>query len=527
MISASHSALAHFPFLVTDDQQQPVLFFGEGLSDRTYHLPESLKTFPVQVQGGEESPGEIQWQAVDEEHLVGLRAGQSVAPGSLLVGSKPYGVYHGSKLVYYAQHFTGERPAAWPEPADSLPLRATLKPGDEALTVHVAWQDGPLVDAKVQLFDRAGETLAEVKTDKQGAAALPLEKLVDGQHALLVGFTDADSRGDYQGEAFDSASHYLSVTFNWPAAVRVGRSDLPDLPTELTSFGGAIAGDHLYLYGGHIGEAHSYSTAEQSDALWALDLAQGGDAQWRELANGPRLQGLAMVAHGDNLVRLGGFTAKNAEGDEHDLHSQATVSRFDAAVNRWTDLTPLPEPRSSFNATVLGDRLYVVGGWNMAGDQETQWHTTAWSADLGEDKLTWEPLAKPPFVRRALSVAAHNGKVYAVGGMQQEGGVSTRTDIYDPKTDSWQQGPDLVGESMAGFGCWAQSLGGRLYVSTVEGTVQRLDEQAGRWEVVGTYYPGRFFHCMLPADEQTMLMVGGANMSIGRFTEIEKVVVED
>ncbi len=526
LISAGKPALAHFPWLVSDDQGRPILFFGEDLSDRTYHLPESLADFPIQQLGGEQ-PQPITWESINADDFVGLRAKSTVTGERMLCGAKAYGIYHGAKLVYYLQHFPGSDPAAWQAPPASLDLRAAVKPVEQGIEVAVSWQDQPLVEAKVQVFDESGQSQGTAETDKQGRVTFPSSQLRAGLNALMVGFTDADSSGTLNEQRFSSTANYLTVTFQWPGDATVSASPFPDLPSELTSFGGAIADGSLFVYGGHIGGAHSYSTAEQSDKFWQLDLTQGASAKWQALASGPRLQGLAMVPYQQSVIRLGGFTAKNAEGEEHDLHSQAAVSRFDRQANRWVDLTPLPEPRSSFAAAVHGDRVYVVGGWQMAGDADSLWHGTAWSAGLTEQPLEWKPLAKPNFKRRALSVAAHDGKIYAVGGMGEKGGPSVRTDVYDPATDTWEQGPALVGEPMTGFGCWAQSLGGGLYVSTVSGNIQRLNQGTQKWEIVGTYEPGRFFHCMLPLDAHRMLMVGGANMQVGRFTNLDVVTIPD
>src|SRR5690606_6861170 len=121
---------------------------------------------------------------------------------------------------------------------------------------------------------------------------------------------------------------------------------------------------------------------EQSKELTRLDLKQG---KWETLAEGPPLQGLAMVAHDGKLYRVGGFTAKNDEGEDHDLWSQDSFASFDLQEGKWQDLPSLPEPRSSHDAAVVGDTLYVAGGWSMQGGDEAHWHTTAWKLDLTQD----------------------------------------------------------------------------------------------------------------------------------------------
>jgi N-acetylneuraminic acid mutarotase len=300
-------------------------------------------------------------------------------------------------------------------------------------------------------------------------------------------------------------------------------SPYPPLPEDVTSFGGAILGNSLYIYGGHHGEAHSYSREEQGNVLRRLNLAK--PKAWETLAEGPHLQGLAMVAYGGKLYRVGGFTAKNRVGQEHDLWSQDSVASFDPAEGKWREMPSLPEPRSSHDAAVLGDKLYVAGGWQLRGRQDPKWHTTAWVMDLSAARPKWAKLPDPPFQRRALALAAHQGKLYVIGGMQPEGGPSTRVDIFDPQTGQWSQGPNLPGEPIEGFGSSAFATGGKLYVSTIGGNLQRLSADGSKWKLVRKLDTARFFHRMLPIAKGKFVIVGGANMSIGKFDHLEVVDV--
>jgi len=302
---------------------------------------------------------------------------------------------------------------------------------------------------------------------------------------------------------------------------------LPDLTQPVTSFGAAIVGESLYLYGGHIGKAHSYSKKEQSNALTRLDLVT---KKWSVVVSGPSLQGNSLVAHGGKLYRVGGFTAENAMGEDHDLHSRSFVARFDPDKKSWEDLAPLPEPRSSHDSAVVGESVYVVGGWALAGEEEDRWHTTAWKLDLAGQPLHWQTIADPPFLRRALAAAAHDDKLYVVGGMQKGAGPTAAVAVFDPATNSWSDGPALATtgdgqDSMAGFGASAFATGGRLYVTTANGELQRLDEDGSSWEVIAKTPTARFFHRLLPLDDKHLLVVGGANMETGKFKAIEVIDV--
>lgn len=295
-----------------------------------------------------------------------------------------------------------------------------------------------------------------------------------------------------------------------------------NIPQMVTSFGAAIVGDELYIYGGHTGRAHTYYREAQANTLRRLDLKSG---KWKSLGEGPHLQGLAMVGHRDKLYRMGGFTAKNKDGEAHDLHSQASVSQYDTATNKWSVITPMPEPRSSFDAAVLGDRVFVIGGWQMQGGSESKWSKTAYSLHLSSKNPKWEALPKPPFQRRALSVAAHDGKIYAIGGMQKKGGPTTAVDIFDVEKQVWTKGPKLQGEPMNGFGSSAFAVGGRLYVSTYNGTLQRLSADGSEFEIVEELDNARFFHRMLPLSKGKLISVGGASMQTGKFEEVDVIDV--
>jgi N-acetylneuraminic acid mutarotase len=303
--------------------------------------------------------------------------------------------------------------------------------------------------------------------------------------------------------------------------VRSGKENYAALPKAITSFGATVLGDNIYVYGGHYGKAHHYYEQGQSGELLCLDTKK--PEQWKVVATGPRLQGLAIVAHGGVLYRIGGFAARNQEDEEQDLWSVADFVRFRPQTEKWEALSPLPIPCSSFDACIIGDMLYVVGGWSMQGDKETVWHDTPYSIDLAEDSAQWRELPKPQFQRRALSVGTYGSKLYVIGGMQADGKVTRRTAVFDPAVGVWSEGPELPGEDMEGFGTACCTLGGRLHVSTSSGKLLRLAKDGRAWEELRTLGSGRFFHRMLPISDVRLISLGGANMETGKFSESEVV----
>lgn len=273
----------------------------------------------------------------------------------------------------------------------------------------------------------------------------------------------------------------LWITLLMPPAAPVAASEwhvappasYAPLPEAVTSFGAAVAGDWLYIYGGHKGKRHAYTSNEVSGSCRRLNLQDG--FTWETLPSDVPAQSPGLVAHRGWIYRIGGMAARNPAGAPHDLHSHATVSRLHPGDSRWEALPSMPEARSSHDAAVLGDTLYLVGGWRLRGAGVAPvWHETALALDLSRTGATWRTLPQP-FKRRGLCLAPHGGQLWCLGGMTDGDSPSLAVDVLDVTTGMWRRGPDLPPGRLKGFGASACSLEGRLYVSGMSGTVWRLN----------------------------------------------------
>lgn len=515
-------AQAHFLWLVESDNPKVLnLYFSEGpYADEPAILKRVEDAVAFKVFDDKE-PEEIKFTLADEE----LKSDELKGRGdSLYALTRTLGVMErgGDKFLLQYNAKTGPTlgKSAWKRDASklvSLDVVPTLKDGEGVLTVTFA---GKPVEGAEATIDGATDEPVKVETDAQGVAKFAADKA--GFYAIRVKYVENKS-GEANGDKYDSVRHYTTLTLPVIPKLNESISAFTDLPEAVTSFGAAIVGDDVYVYGGHTGDAHHYYNEAQNGTLQKLPLKK--DAKWETVAEGPRLQGLAMVAHGDKLVRIGGFTALNKEEEEgRNLVSQADVAAFDLKTGKWTDLPKLPQPRSSFDAVVVGDVIYVIGGWALNGeDEDSTWHNTAYSLDLSKPNAEWTALPEQPFKRRANSVGAANGKIYSIGGMQEKGGPTTKVAVYDPETKSWSEGPQLPGGNMDGFGTSSFALNGKLYVSTMSGRLVRLADDGQSWETVGGLTNERFFHRMLPVGADQLILIGGASMSIGKFSEVDVV----
>lgn len=290
----------------------------------------------------------------------------------------------------------------------------------------------------------------------------------------------------------------------------------PPLPKAVSSFGAVVADGYVYVYGGHSGKTHSYSTETTVGTFHRLKL--DGGTKWEELPGGPAVQGLALVAHNGQVIRIGGMQPRNKPGDPADNVSLASVSRYDAKTNKWEDLPELPAPRSSHDAVVVGDTLVVAGGWRMNGTGKSpEWHDTLLLLDLAKPGAKWESVPQP-FKRRALTMAELGGKVYVIAGLTDDGGTSHEVNIFDLATRQWTTGPKIPGERMNGFSPAAVVLDKTLYVSPADGTIYRLT--GDKWEPTVTLQSPRFVHRLVPMSSGKVLALGGASRA-GNVAECE------
>lgn len=292
------------------------------------------------------------------------------------------------------------------------------------------------------------------------------------------------------------------------------------MPHAITSFGACRVGSWLYVFGGHIGRAHAHSLDNVIGAFRRCNLIDGHS--WQELPAGPALQGTSLVAAPDGLIyRVGGTDARNERGDDADMHSTASVSRFDPSRGKWQDMTPLPEPRSSHDAIICNNKIYVVGGWNLQGE-DGDWHKTAWVADLQTEPLKWRALPDMDHVRRACAVATFAGKVAVIGGINEEHPIAT-VRVFDPAQAAWNDGPSLPGFA---FGTAALGIDGWLYATVMDGRLMKWNGKQGTsWQPVAQLETPRFFHRMVTALDGRIMALGGAGRG-GHMRTMEHITID-
>jgi N-acetylneuraminic acid mutarotase len=297
----------------------------------------------------------------------------------------------------------------------------------------------------------------------------------------------------------------------------------PPLPEAISSFGATTSGDEVYVFSGHIGRIPGNSAGGLSPHFTRLKLSDA-HPKWESLAMHVPSQSPGLVAWKGAIYRVGGLSFKNQTGEETDFNSLAIFAKYDPKSNTWKDLAPLPQPRSSFDAAVVGDKLYVVGGWNLQGSSsmDAPWHEDALVFDLTKEDGKWETIATPPFQSRAVAAMGHAGKLYVLGGMKSNNSTTRDVHVYDPAANSWGKGPELPGaDGLAGFAISAYVTGGKLYFNGSEGIIYSLNGDT--WQLIERLLFPRSFHRLVAAGDQGLLAIAGVARGGGYLSNVEQI----
>ncbi|MEM6916667.1 MAG: hypothetical protein AAF491_08900 [Verrucomicrobiota bacterium] len=295
---------------------------------------------------------------------------------------------------------------------------------------------------------------------------------------------------------------------------------LADMPVGITSFGATFHDGAIYVFGGQAGPAHHYNREEVSQPLYRLPYAEG--AEWVALPTKEPALGPALLSHSSGLIRIGGMQPQNDPDEEQNMISVPFVHRFDPATETWSELPDLPEGRSSHDAWIVGDKIYVAGGWKMRGvGESSRWSKYVDVLDLSESEPQWKRIPQP-FFRRALAVAILGEELFCLGGLDKAGEASLEVDILNLRTEEWKKGPELPDGPIKGFGLAAavENADGKLYITGFDGKVHTYTGDG--WEKVDELANGRMFARFVDPPDSSLVILGGAGKE-GRPLALEFV----
>ena len=553
IMAVAASAHAHFPFIVpSKDGATARLIMSETLTpDDAVELGLlSAARLVVRDKDGAEVPlaSPRSDEPGDAFSLALPGSGTRVVRGVVDLGVMQRGASPAHILVYYPKTVLGNPFDRSTELGARTPIEFKAEIGNHCYHLRLLVDGVPAADTEMHLIHEDGRDLV-VRTDAEGRTP----PLMPGRIAAWAR-SWIDERGERDGRAYAQVRRYATYVADLPdphgmparapalpaASVAGGKARASDaastpaddagaavpaldarpisragvpvapLPRAVASFGATELDGWLYVYGGHAGVRHDYSTASVSGRLSRapIDAILAGDAQWEELPGGAAVQGMNLVSHRGRILRAGGMEPRNAAGEAADNHSVCEVAAYEPAARRWTTLPAMPEPRSSHDLVVVGDTLVVVGGWNMAGSRaSTRWIEDALFLDLEHPERGWESVPQP-FKRRALIAAAIGDEVFVIGGFDESDQAHVTVEVLHVPTRRWSTVASLPVDERAGFAPAAAVFEGRLHVGVASGDLYALSDDRASWTVVAQTTP-RIVHRMV-AEQDGILVIGGA-----------------
>jgi N-acetylneuraminic acid mutarotase len=228
---------------------------------------------------------------------------------------------------------------------------------------------------------------------------------------------------------------------------------LGDLPSAVTHINAALLGDTVWFAGGFVGDHPGPATDQVWRYEWRRDRWTPGPPLPARRGGG----GLAAV-HG-KLHYFGGFGEDRvASRADHWILDPADS----VAGGRWVAAAPLPKPRGHLGVAIVGDQIYAIGGCDVHDPVPLD---VPWVHRYDPASDSWTEVAPLPFPRSHFeqSTLVRNGRILVLGGRSLPIGHGTIDDVieYDPVADRWLAGPPLP---MSLHSPFAALIGERMFV---------------------------------------------------------------
>ena len=220
---------------------------------------------------------------------------------------------------------------------------------------------------------------------------------------------------------------YNSTTYKWSELSECPNSDfsLAMVNSLLTAIGGQTPNYEL-----------TNSLLSLTDNKWTKQFPPMPTKRWVT----------AVVCSGRSLVVAGGL----GEGNK----KLSTVEVMDTETQQWSTAISLPHPLSQASATLCGDQVYMLGGFDQNEERSKSVFTCSLAAllqscqpqslgarlktlSLARRTKVWHQLADTPVT--LSTCASLHGRLLAVGGKDSDDKMTTAIHMYNNTTTySWE-----------------------------------------------------------------------------------------
>jgi uncharacterized protein (TIGR03437 family) len=268
---------------------------------------------------------------------------------------------------------------------------------------------------------------------------------------------------DDEGAETEAFSGNFNVARMWQAQAV--------LPAALMRTAAASDGRYLYAIGGR-------TSTPSSTGINTLHRFDPNNNSWLTLAALP-----VPLSNGE-AIHLNGKIY--VPGGQTDTTAITTLYVYDIATNVWTTAANAPLPGSAYSGgtdTAQGI-IYVTGGLNSSSTGIANVRAYDVKAD------SWATLTPMNTARYSHEAAFIDGKLYVAGGFGLAGGL-TNGEVYDPATQRWTNIAPLnrarayaastIFKDTAGNSYWLLAGGEDASTVTTLGAAEVYDVKNNRW----------------------------------------------
>ncbi len=187
-----------------------------------------------------------------------------------------------------------------------------------------------------------------------------------------------------------------------------------------------------------------------------------------------------------------------------------------ATEETWNKKTDMPTATSLHSASVVNEKIYVIGGTDDLYGWSDYW-STVFEYDPQTDM--WKRKADMPKGRARLSASVVDGKIYAIGGSPHRDAEVPTVEMYDPATDTWTRKTDMPRArnwlSTSTVDGKIYAIGGKIYpVETMVSTVEVYDPVTNTWTRKADMPTARGMHSASVVDGM-IYVIGGVTGAYG------------
>lgn len=275
----------------------------------------------------------------------------------------------------------------------------------------------------------------------------------------------SEKRSEFAGVVYNSKL-YAFLGFGSSALIPNTSSEVYDPATDKWSSLASIPDNAAMTHQGvvlvdntvwHIGGRVGRNPGPLTSNIWIYNITTDSWSRGPQLtdpATGDPIRWAAggAVLLGRTLHIFGGFTINGCNHDQDDYHLTLDVDTWLSDKSKpaqWkNNLAPLPKKRNHFSSTVLGGKIYAIGGQfgHDCGGGIDQRFSHVYNPST--DTWTELPLLPTPRSHSEGSIFAMDGKIFLFAGQKANNASTAKVTVFKPEDNNgegkWEDDNSLI-----------------------------------------------------------------------------------